>query len=233
VGLQCCCQCNRILVQRSVERRRSGVSQHHLSRKGCTRDAAAAVRCPSGSIPFETRLEAALHPLLVPEFGHYFRVPPQLPRSSRATSRVSSWLEPEAPLIECGALLAGVIPDGRGPSQIGPKLRANFFLRSTPRLRAASSKSRVRDDVSDGTPIVTKVTSAQIARAAAIRNLAPGTAPGPDGLHVEHLKITQKAQNVEIGAKVTEELARFATSFGAARPSPQKNRFVHFCFLWK
>ena len=89
------------------------------------------------------------------------------------------------------------------------------------------------DYVRDGTPIVTKVTSAQIARAAAIRNLAPGTAPGPDGLHVEHLKITQKAQNVEIGAKVTEELARFATSFGAARPSPQKNRFVHFCFLWK
>ena len=28
-----------------VERRRSGVSQHHPSRKGCTRDAAAAVRC--------------------------------------------------------------------------------------------------------------------------------------------------------------------------------------------
>ena len=61
VGLQCCC--NRILVQR--RRRETPVRcfpTPPLTRKGCTRDAAAAVRCPNGSIPFETRLEAALHP---------------------------------------------------------------------------------------------------------------------------------------------------------------------------
>ena len=45
-----------------------------------------------------------------------------------------------------------------------------------------------------GTPVVTKVTGAQIARA--IRSFAPGTAPGPDGFHGEHLKLTLKAQNL-------------------------------------
>ena len=56
------------------------------------------------------------------------------------------------------------------------------------------------DYIRDGTPTVIKVTSDQIVRA--IRNLAPGTAPGPDGFHVEHFKITKKAQNLEIGTKL-------------------------------
>ena len=64
-----------------------------------------------------------------------------------------------------------------------------------------------------GTPVVTKVTGAQIARA--IRNLAPGTAPGPDGFHSEHFKLTLKVQNLEIGRDVNTEIARFATAFGA------------------
>jgi hypothetical protein len=43
---------------------------------------------------------------------------------------------------------AGVIPDGRGPSHIGPKFWAIFFCALHPgRLGAASSKSRVRDVV--------------------------------------------------------------------------------------
>jgi hypothetical protein len=51
--------------------------------------------------------------------------------ANTAPSRV--WLEPETPSIQCGALLAGVIPDGRGPSHIGPELRANFcFALHTP-----------------------------------------------------------------------------------------------------
>ncbi len=48
-----------------------------------------------------------------------------------------------------------------------------------------------------GTPIVTKITGGQIAKA--IRNLTPGTAPGPDGFHAEHLRMILKAQNLEIG----------------------------------
>ena len=64
-----------------------------------------------------------------------------------------------------------------------------------------------------GTPVVTKVTGAQIARA--IRNLEPGTAPGPDGFHSEHFKLTLKVQNLEIGRDVNTEMARFATAFGA------------------
>ena len=64
-----------------------------------------------------------------------------------------------------------------------------------------------------GTPIVTKITGGQIARA--IRNLTPGTAPGPDGFHAEHLRMTLKAQSLEIGKDVTNEIARYATAFGA------------------
>jgi hypothetical protein len=91
--------------------------------KGCTRDAAAAIRRPTAPFHSKPRLEAALHPpfrYLNSDTISGFRAP------SRARSRV--WLEPETPCIECGALLAGVIPDGRGPSHIGPKLRANFFF---------------------------------------------------------------------------------------------------------
>ena len=114
VGLQCCC--NRILVQR--RRRETPVrcfSTPPLTRKGCTRDAAAAIRCPNGSIPFETPARSGSTPpfcYLNSDTIFRFLAP------SRARSRV--WLEPETPLIECGALLAGVIPDGRGPSHIGP-----------------------------------------------------------------------------------------------------------------
>ena len=64
-----------------------------------------------------------------------------------------------------------------------------------------------------GTPIVTKITCGGIAKA--IRNLTPGTAPGPDGFHAEHLRMTLKAQNLEIGKDVTNEIARYATAFGA------------------
>ena len=75
VGLQCCC--NRILVQR--RRRETPVrcfSTPPLTRKGCTRDAAAAIRCPNGSIPFETPARSgSTPPFLVPEFGYYLRVP--------------------------------------------------------------------------------------------------------------------------------------------------------------
>jgi hypothetical protein len=62
-------------------------------------------------------------------------------------------------------------------------------------------------------PIVTKITGDQIARA--IRNLTPGTAPGPDGFHSEYLKVTLKAQNLEIGKDIMTEIARYATAFGA------------------
>ncbi len=86
------------------------------------------------------------------------------------------------------------------------------------------------DYVRDCTPIVTKVTSAQIARA--IRNLAPGTAPGPEGLHSSTLlKITRKAQNVEIGAKFTEELARFAISLAPPGPLLRKTDSSIFVFF--
>ena len=64
-----------------------------------------------------------------------------------------------------------------------------------------------------GTPIVTKITSGQIAKA--IRNLTPGTAPRPDGFHAEYLKITLKVQNLELGKDVINEIARYATAFGA------------------
>ena len=66
-----------------------------------------------------------------------------------------------------------------------------------------------------GTPIVTKITGDQIATA--IRNLTPGTAPGPDGFQSEHLKMTLKVQNLdsEIGKDVITEIARYATAFGA------------------
>ncbi len=64
-----------------------------------------------------------------------------------------------------------------------------------------------------GTPIVTKITADQIARA--IRNLTPGTAPGPDGFQAEYLKITLKAQNLELGKDVITEIARYTTTFGA------------------
>ena len=63
------------------------------------------------------------------------------------------------------------------------------------------------------TPVVPKITGDQIARA--IRNLAPGTAPGPDGFHVEYLKLTLKAQNLEIGRDVNTEMARLTTAFSA------------------
>ena len=63
------------------------------------------------------------------------------------------------------------------------------------------------------TPIVTKITGDQIAKA--IRNLTPGTAPGPDGFQSEYLKMTLKVQNLEIGRDVITEIARYATAFGA------------------
>ena len=66
------------------------------------------------------------------------------------------------------------------------------------------------------TPIVTKITGDQIAKA--IRNLTPGTAPGPDGFHAEYFKMTLKAQNLEIGKDVISEIARYATAFGAGLP---------------
>ena len=47
-----------------------------LTRNGCTRDAAAAIRRPNGSIPFETPARSgSTPPFLVPEFGYYFQVP--------------------------------------------------------------------------------------------------------------------------------------------------------------
>ena len=61
--------------------------------------------------------------------------------------------------------------------------------------------------------IVTKITGDQIAKA--IRNLTPGTAPGPDGFQSEYLKMTLKVQNLEIGRDVITEIARYATAFGA------------------
>ncbi len=64
-----------------------------------------------------------------------------------------------------------------------------------------------------GTPIVTKITGDQIAKA--IRNLTPGTAPGPDGFHSEYPKMTLKVQNLELGKDVITEIARYATAFGA------------------
>jgi hypothetical protein len=79
------------------------------------------------------------------------------------------------------------------------------------------------DYIGNGTPAVTKVTSAQIVKA--IRNLAPGSAPGPDGFHVEYLKMALKVQNLEIGQKVTEQMARLATTFGAGLLP------VHFYYL--
>jgi hypothetical protein len=104
-----------------------GVSQHqhhtkrlHSRRCGChplpKRLHSIRNRARSSSAP----------PLLGPEFRYCFRF--------RAPSRAPSWvwLEPELPGAECGAPLAGVIPDGRGPSHIGPKWRAIFFLRFTP-----------------------------------------------------------------------------------------------------
>ena len=78
---------------------------------------------PNGSIPFKTPARSGSTPpflVLNSDTISGFRAP------SRAPSRV--WLEPEPPGMHCGALLAGVIPDGRGPSHIGPKLRANFFF---------------------------------------------------------------------------------------------------------
>ena len=63
------------------------------------------------------------------------------------------------------------------------------------------------------TPTVTKITGGQIAKA--IRNLTPGTAPGPDGFHSEYFKMTLKAQNLEIGKDITTEIAGYATAFGA------------------
>ena len=60
---------------------------------------------------------------------------------------------------------------------------------------------------------MTKITGGQIAKA--IRNLTPGTAPGPDGFLAEYLKMTLKAQNLEIGKDVINEIARYATAFGA------------------
>ena len=39
--------------------------------------------------------------------------------------------------------------------------------------------------------------------------------PGPDGFQAEYLKITLKAQNLELGKDVITEIARYATAFGA------------------
>ena len=78
---------------------------------------------PNGSIPFETPARSGSTPpflVLNSDTISGFRAP------SRAPSRV--WLEPEPPGMHCGAPLAGVIPDGRGPSHIEPKLRANFLF---------------------------------------------------------------------------------------------------------
>ena len=93
---------------------------HEKAARATLRPPSAAQTAPFHSKP---RLEAALHPpfwYLNSDTIFRFRAP------SRARSRV--WLEPKTPYIGCGALLAGVIPDGRGPSHIGPKLRANFFF---------------------------------------------------------------------------------------------------------
>ena len=121
VGLQCCC--NRILVQR--RRRETPVrcfSTPPLTKRLYSRRC-GRVRCQTAPFHSKPRLEAALHPpfwYLNSDTIFRFRAP------SRARSRV--WLEPKTPYIGCGALLAGVIPDGRGPSHIGPKLRTNFLF---------------------------------------------------------------------------------------------------------
>ena len=89
-------------------------------------------------------------------------------------------------------------------------------IRAEMQRKFPSRKHRVgplSEYLGTGTPIVTKITGGQIARA--IRNLTPGTAPGPDGFHAEHLRMTLKAQNLEIGKDVTNEIARYATAFGA------------------
>ena len=107
---------------------------HEKAALATLRPPSAAQTAPSHSKP---RLEAALHPpfrYLNSDTIFRFRAP------SRARSRV--WLEPETPFLGCGALLAGVIPDGRGPSHIEPKLRANFFFAlHTP---VTSSKSQFK-----------------------------------------------------------------------------------------
>jgi hypothetical protein len=63
------------------------------------------------------------------------------------------------------------IPDAR---RYEPRCRGNFLLVNIGPLS---------EYLGIGTPIVTKITSGQIAKA--IRNLTPGTAPGPDGFHAE------------------------------------------------
>ena len=77
---QCCSSCcwKRILVNKGVERRRTGVSQHHPSHE---KAALAPLRLPSAAqtaaFHSKYRLEAAPHPFGRPDFinfRYYFRV---------------------------------------------------------------------------------------------------------------------------------------------------------------
>ena len=90
------------------------------------------------------------------------------------------------------------------------EIRAQMQRKFPPRKHRVGPLSEY---LGNGTPTVTKITGDQIARA--IRNLTPGTAPGPDGFQAEYLKITLKAQNLELGKDVITEIARYATAFGA------------------
>ena len=116
------CCCNRILFQR--RRRETPVRcfstpplTKRLHSRRCGR-----VSCQTAPFHETPARSGSTPPFLVLNSDTIsgFRAP------SRAPSRV--WLEPEPPAMHCGAPLAGVIPDGRGPSHIGPKLRANFFF---------------------------------------------------------------------------------------------------------
>ena len=78
---QCCSSCcwKRILVNKGVERRRTGVSQHHPSHE---KAALAPLRLPSAAqtaaFHSKNRLEAAPHPFWTTgfiNFRYYFQVP--------------------------------------------------------------------------------------------------------------------------------------------------------------
>ena len=118
---QCCSSCcwKRILVNKGVERRRTGVSQHHPSHE---KAAVAPLRLPSAAqtaaFHSKYRLEAAPHPFSTSRFYKF-----QILFSGSALL-----LEAETRALGCVALLAGVIPDGRGPSHVGPKWRPHFLF---------------------------------------------------------------------------------------------------------
>jgi hypothetical protein len=101
------------------------------------------------------------------------------------------------------------------------EIRAQMQRKFPPRKHRVGPLSEY---LGTGTPTVTKITGGQIAKA--IRNLTPGTAPGPDGFRAEYLKMTLKAQNPELGRDVITEIGRYATAFGAAGLLPVHTYYV-------